>query len=70
MPLYIGLALAGLAVMTLLVALSIRFRMTGHITGGWIGFVGYTGLLFWVVVRNTRGTGIVGIFGLLAWVCL
>jgi hypothetical protein len=54
LPLYFGLALAGLAVTTLLVALSIRFGMTEYITGGWIGFVGYTGLLLWVVVRNAK----------------
>src|SRR5204862_7079987 len=54
LPLYFGLAFAGLAVMTSLVALSIHLGMTGYITGGWIGFVGYTGLLFWVVVRNAR----------------
>jgi hypothetical protein len=53
-PLYIGLALVGLAVMTLLVAVCIRFGLTRYITGVWIGLIGYTGLLFWVVVRNAR----------------
>ena len=51
LPLYFGLAFAGLAVITLVLALSIHFKVTGYLTGGWIGFVGYTGLMFWVVVR-------------------
>ena len=54
LPLYIGLAFAGVAVMALLPALSIHVRITGYVTGGWIGFVGYTGLLLWVVVRTGR----------------
>ncbi len=54
LPLYFGLAFAGLAVMTLVVALSIHFKVTGYLTGGWIGFAGYTGLLFWVIVRQAK----------------
>ncbi|MGB8776100.1 MAG: hypothetical protein WCC78_18340 [Terriglobales bacterium] len=54
LPLYFGLAFAGLAVMTLVLALSIHFKVTGYFTGGWIGFVGYTSLLFWVVVRQAK----------------
>ncbi|MGB6677978.1 MAG: hypothetical protein WBE44_14895 [Terriglobales bacterium] len=54
LPLYFGLAFAGLAFVTLVVALSIHFGLTGYLTGGWIGFVGYTGLLFWIVVRTAK----------------
>ena len=54
LPLYFGLALAGLVFMTLVLAVSIHFKLTGYLTGGWIGFAGYTSLLFWVIVRNRR----------------
>jgi hypothetical protein len=54
MLLYIGLAFAALTVFTLLFALCVHFGLTGYITGGWIGFIGYTGLLFWVVVRHAK----------------
>lgn len=54
LPIYLGLALAALAVMTLVVAVSIHFGLSGYLSGGWIGFVGYTGLLFWTVVRMSK----------------
>jgi len=50
--LYIGLALAALAVIGLLVAISVH---TGTaFTGGWIGLVVYTSGLFWVTIRQSR----------------
>jgi hypothetical protein len=52
--LYIGLAVGALVVFTLFFALSIHFGIAGKISGGWIGFVGYTGLLFWITLRKSR----------------
>lgn len=52
--LYIGLAFAALTVFTMFFALSIHFGIAGKITGGWIGFVVYTGGLFWITVRKSR----------------
>jgi hypothetical protein len=52
--LYIGLAFAALAVFAVFFALSIHLGIGNKITGGWIGFVGYTGLLFWITVRQSR----------------
>lgn len=50
--LYIGLAVAALAVIGLLVAISVQ---TGTaFTGGWIGLVVYTSGLFWVTIRQSR----------------
>ena len=50
--LYVGLALSALAIIGLLVATSIR---TGtSFTGGWIGLIGYTSLLFWVAIGKSR----------------
>jgi hypothetical protein len=50
--LYIGLALAALGVTGLLVAISIH---TGTaLTGGRIGLIGYTSLLFWVAISKSR----------------
>jgi len=50
--LYIGLALAALAVIGLLIAISVH---TGTpFTGGWIGLVVYTSGLFLVTIRQTR----------------
>lgn len=54
LPLYFALALGALGLVTLFLAVSIRFGSTGYASGGWIGFVGYTGLLFWIVVRQAR----------------
>jgi len=54
LALYLGLAFAGLAFIAITLALSIHFGVTGYLTGGWIGFAGYTGLLFWVIVRQAR----------------
>ena len=49
---YIELALAALAVIGLLVAISVH---TGTaFTGGWIGLIGYTCLLFWVTIGKSR----------------
>ena len=50
--LYVGLALAGLAGIGLLIAVSIRTGIP--ITGGSIGLVGYTSLLFCVTVSRSR----------------
>jgi hypothetical protein len=52
--LYIGLAVAALTVFALFFALSIHLGITDKITGGWIGFVGYTGLLFLITVRQSK----------------
>jgi apolipoprotein N-acyltransferase len=50
--LYVGLALAALAVIGLLVAISVQ---TGAVfTGGWIGLAIYTSGLFWVTIRQSR----------------
>jgi apolipoprotein N-acyltransferase len=50
--LYLGLAVAALAVIGLLVAISVH---TGTaFTGGWIGLVVYTSGLFWVTIRQLR----------------
>jgi len=50
--LYVGIAFAVLVVFAAVIVLS-KGR-GGHISGGWFGFVGYTGLLFWVTIRQTR----------------
>jgi hypothetical protein len=50
--LYLGLASASLIGIGLLVAFSVRTGIA--LTGGWIGLAGYTGLLFWVVIRRSR----------------
>jgi len=56
--LYIGLAFAALTVFALFFALSIRLGVTdkinGWFKGGWIGFLAYTALLFWITVRQSR----------------
>jgi cytochrome bd-type quinol oxidase subunit 2 len=56
--LYVGLALASLTVFTLLFALSVRLGVTnkvnGWFEGGWIGFLLFTVLLFWITVRQSR----------------
>ncbi len=56
--LYIGLALAALTVFALFFALSIRLGVTdkvdGWFKGGWIGFLVYTVLLFWITARQSR----------------
>ena len=51
---YFGLAFASLIVFTILFALSIHFGIAGKFRFIWIGFAGYTGLLFWVVARQGR----------------
>jgi hypothetical protein len=53
LPLYLGLAFASLAAIAALVVLLAHFGVR-EISGGWFGFVGYTGLLFWVVVLHGR----------------
>ncbi len=56
--LYIGLAFAALTVFALFFALTIRLGTTdkvrGWFDGGWIAFVSYTALLFWITVRQSR----------------
>jgi len=54
LPLYFGLAFVCLVAMTLLIVLSIHFGLNQYITRGWFGLVGYTGVLFWVVIRQGR----------------
>ena len=54
LPLYVGFALASLLVVTVVVFAAIHFGFTNYLTGGWIGFVGYTGLLFWIIVREGK----------------
>jgi hypothetical protein len=53
LPLYFALALAGIAGVVLLVAIQIYFGLP-EITDGWWGFAGFTGALFWIVVRESR----------------
>jgi hypothetical protein len=50
--LYLGLAVVSLVGIGLLVAFSVHTGIP--LTGGWIGLVGYTGLLFWVVISRSR----------------
>jgi hypothetical protein len=56
--LYIGLAFASLMVFALFFALSIRLgildKINGWFNGGWIGFLAYSALLFWITVRESR----------------
>lgn len=49
-PLYLALALAGIAAVVLLVAFQIYFGID-EISAGWWGFVGFTGALVWIVVH-------------------
>ena len=55
--LYIGLAFASLTVFVLFFALTIRLGVTdkinGWFKGGWIGFLAFTALLFWITVRQS-----------------
>jgi hypothetical protein len=51
--LYVGIALAVLAVFAAVIIFT-KGRGVGHVSGGWFGLVGYTGLLFWVTIRQTR----------------
>jgi hypothetical protein len=50
--LYLGIALGVLAVFAALIVFT--KGGVGHVSGGWFGLVGYTGLLFWVTIRQTR----------------
>ena len=56
--LYIGLALAALTVFSLFFALTVRLGILDKVNGwfrdGWVGFVAYTALLFWITVRESR----------------
>ena len=54
LPLYFGLAFAGLAVVTATLALSIHFGVTEYVIGRWIAFGIYSGGLFWIVVRQSK----------------
>jgi len=50
--LYVGIALAVLVAFAAVIVLS---KGRGeHVSGGWFGFVGYAGLLFWVTIERTR----------------
>jgi O-antigen ligase len=49
--LYVGIALGVLAVFA---AVIIFTKGGGHVSAGWFGLVGYTCLLFWVTMRQTR----------------
>jgi cytochrome bd-type quinol oxidase subunit 2 len=55
---YIGLAFTALTVLALFFALTIRLggtdKINGWFKGGWIGFLTYTALLFWITVRQSR----------------
>jgi hypothetical protein len=50
--LYVGIALAVLAVFAAVIVFT--KGGVGDVSGGWFGLVGYTGLLFWVTIRQTR----------------
>jgi len=56
--LYIGLALISLTVFALFFTVTIRLGITKEVQywfdAGWIGFLVYTGLLFWITVRESR----------------
>ncbi len=56
--LYIGLAFASITVFALFFALTIKLgsadKINGWFNGGWIGFLVFTGLLFWITVRQSR----------------
>jgi hypothetical protein len=55
--LYVGLAFGALTIFAFLFALSIRLgvldKVNGWFKGGWIGFLVYTVLLFWITVRQS-----------------
>jgi hypothetical protein len=55
---YFGLAFAALAVFALFFALTVYLGVTdkvrGWFNGPWIGFVLYTVLLFWIIVRQSQ----------------
>jgi hypothetical protein len=50
--LYVGIALAVLVVLAAVIIFT--KGGIGHVSGGWFGLVGYTGLLFWATIRQTR----------------
>jgi uncharacterized membrane protein HdeD (DUF308 family) len=52
--LYIGLALAALTVFVLCFALTVHLGIEDKIGGRWIGFVGYTAILFGVIIRHSK----------------
>jgi hypothetical protein len=52
--LYIGLAFGSLAVFALFFALTIHLGIVDKITGRWVAFVVYTGVLFWITVRKSK----------------
>jgi hypothetical protein len=53
LPLYFALALGGIAVVVVLLAIQIYFGI-GEISAGWWGFVSFSGAFFWIVVRGSR----------------
>ena len=56
--LYVGSAFAVLTVFALFFALSIRLGILDEVNSwfkeGWIGFLAFTGVLFWIIVRQSR----------------
>ena len=50
--LYVGIAVAVLAIFAAFIVFT--KGGIGDISDGWFGLVGYTGLLFWVTIRQTR----------------
>jgi hypothetical protein len=56
--LYVGLAFASLGVFALFFALTIQLGITREVQywfdAGWVGFLVFTALLFWVTVRRSR----------------
>jgi len=49
--LYLGIALSVLALIAVIIILT-KGRV--QISGGWIGLVGYTSLLFWITIAKSR----------------
>jgi hypothetical protein len=54
LPLYFGLAFASLLAFSIVFAIGVHFGMVGKFRFIWVGFAAYTGLLFWVVVRQAK----------------
>jgi len=52
-PLYFALALGGIAAVVGLVAIQVYLGIR-DISADWLGFVAWTGVLFWIVVRDCR----------------
>jgi hypothetical protein len=52
--LYIAIALGFLALCGLFVAVAVYSGHTGKVPVGWFGLVGFTPIVFWVVVKSLR----------------